>query len=158
MDILYAALEKRLNEEVPELRWLDWDFGQLSTPKPPVSWPCCLIDIPSAQYSNEGKLIQLGNTVITLRFGFKVYERATGLTNQPYKTQALEHLSILKKVQKALQGWDAEHFSALNRTSYARVKVIKHREYLITYESTIYDDSGRKTLKKVARPTLEIES
>lgn len=157
MDILFNEIEERLMDQVPELKRLDWDFGQLSLEKPPVSWPCCLIDFPTVQYSNEGRLVQLGDTTITLRFGFKVYERATSHTPKIYKDIALEHLTILKKAQQALHGWENEHFSALNRTGFKRTPSIKNRQYLITYNTTIYDNSGSKVLRKVPRPNFEIE-
>lgn len=157
MDKLFADIENQLNSSLNDLRWIDWDFGQLSQSTPPVAWPCCLIDFPAAQYSNEGNYRQLGDTTITLRLGFKVYERSHNKANPVYKAQALEHLQLIKDIQKELQGLEGEIFSPLIRTSFTRVPSIKHREYIITYRTVLYDDSGSKPLIKKPRPNLIIE-
>lgn len=156
MDLLFKHVQEKLDTDIKDIRWIDWDFGQLAEPKPPVSWPCCLIDFPAVQYSNEGNNIQLGDTTITLRLGFKVYERAHNKTTHIYKDQALEHLNILKAVHKALQGFEEAHFSGLSRISFSRTKNIKHREYVITYRTTIFDETAKRTVKKVPRPDFEI--
>lgn len=43
---LFMAVCDRLRAEVPELRWIDAEMNQLNvTPRPPVAFPCCLVDM-----------------------------------------------------------------------------------------------------------------
>ena len=154
MDLLFNSISTKLKAEVPELRWIDWDFAQVDQQAPPVSWPCCLIDFPNITYSDRGELAQMGETIVSLRFGFKVYERATSKTPQQYKDQALEHLQILNKAQAALQGYEDEHFSALTRTSMSRQNLRKWRIYTLQYSTVIYDVHGSKILTKIASPNF----
>lgn len=50
MKTIYTQLIKQLQTKVPALRWIDLNRGQLDVPytdnqRPPVSYPCVLIDI-----------------------------------------------------------------------------------------------------------------
>ena len=43
---IFIAVCDRLKTEVPQLRWIDAEEGQLNTgERPAVAFPCCLIDI-----------------------------------------------------------------------------------------------------------------
>lgn len=45
---IFVSLCDRLEKEVPSLRWIDEDLGQLNvgnSTRPAVDFPCCLIDI-----------------------------------------------------------------------------------------------------------------
>lgn len=43
---IFIAVCDRLKTEVPGLRWIDAEEGQLNTgERPAVAFPCCLIDI-----------------------------------------------------------------------------------------------------------------
>ena len=44
---IFTALCEHIKKNVPEIRWIDFDTGQLNiaSERPPVDWPCCLIDI-----------------------------------------------------------------------------------------------------------------
>lgn len=53
MQNILEAIAVKISE-VKELNYIDEDWGQLDkySQSPPVQWPCCLIDISSANYSN----------------------------------------------------------------------------------------------------------
>ena len=46
MKTIYTAVMARLKEQVPAIRWIDFDKGQLdSSDRPAVAFPCALISI-----------------------------------------------------------------------------------------------------------------
>lgn len=55
MEILESVKEKLA--ETPGLNYIDMDYGQLDdySPNFPVKWPCALLDISQAGYSNLGQ-------------------------------------------------------------------------------------------------------
>ena len=71
---LFVALCDHIERSVPEIRFIDFDRGQLSASgeRPPVDWPCCLLSI---DYTNCRDLAVEVNTQlvmadITLRVAF----------------------------------------------------------------------------------------
>lgn len=55
---IFIAVCDRLKTEVPGLRWIDAEEGQLNTgERPAVAFPCCLIDIsyPSCETHMGGR-------------------------------------------------------------------------------------------------------
>ena len=75
---IFIAVCDRLKTEVPGLRWIDAEEGQLNTgERPAVAFPCCLIDIsyPSCETHMGGR--QKINAQIQLRVAFQ----AGGSTN-----------------------------------------------------------------------------
>ena len=77
---IFIAVCDRLKTEVPGLRWIDAEEGQLNTgERPAVAFPCCLIDIsyPSCETHMGGR--QKIKAQIQLRVAFQ----AGGSTNAP---------------------------------------------------------------------------
>ena len=69
---IFIAVCDRLKTEVPGLRWIDAEEGQLNTgERPAVAFPCCLIDIsyPSCETHMGGR--QKINAQIQLGWPFK---------------------------------------------------------------------------------------
>ena len=42
---ILLAVQQRLAERVPELAYIDKNWGQLDYEAPPVKWPCALLDL-----------------------------------------------------------------------------------------------------------------
>ncbi len=138
---LFVALCDHLEKEVPELRWIDEDEGQLNTQpgvRPPVDFPCCLIDI---QYSGCRDITDT-EQVVTASITLKIAFQPTGETNnkvpEHIRKKALERLSITDKIHVAIQGWTADDtISPISRRN-ARPSVManKAKLYTIVYETT----------------------
>ncbi len=54
----------------PYFRYVDQDLGQLEMERPPVLWPCVLIDIDEMSFRNMTDAAQLGTVKVVLRLGF----------------------------------------------------------------------------------------
>lgn len=138
---LFVALCDHLEKEVPELRWIDEDEGQLNTQpgiRPPVDFPCCLIDI---QYPGCRDITDTYQTV-TASITLKIVFLSAGETNNKapvrFRKRALDRLSVTDKIHTAIQGWQAGGYvSPLSRRS-ARPSTTAGglKVYTVVYDTT----------------------
>jgi hypothetical protein len=104
---LYLDLSAYLKTAVPELRWIDQDFGQLERfrYRPEVSFPCALIDFVQATYSNQAELAQIGEVTINIRIGFAPFSQSHQAAPQDVKERALAYYNLEQRIFEAVQGW-----------------------------------------------------
>lgn len=108
---IYTTLMNRIKTEVPDIRWVDFDLGQLEAfdgDRPPVDWPCLLIDFTDTGFE-QMQGFQRGNMQIQMRLGFDQYESSNGITPEPILEQALNYLEIEYKLHQAVQAWYGEN-------------------------------------------------
>lgn len=125
MDTIYRSLVKQLQTEVPELRWIDLDGGQLEAPDEnyPVQFPAAFIDFRSIQYQQLSRNMQQGIASISVRIAFDIYEDFHG--DSPNIEEAANRLRLLHNIYVALHGFSGliledesdNHFSKLQRQS-----------------------------------------
>lgn len=98
-------IQDRLVQEVPALKYVDQDWGQMDFfPNPPVKFPCALIDIQSAQYTNNGDFIQQGTAMVVIRlFDIKLSNSSQAAPNNQ-KENAKKIWQLIEDVNKALHG------------------------------------------------------
>jgi hypothetical protein len=111
MEHIIEKISKKLTSEVPELKYVDQDWGQMDFySRPPVKFPCALLDIQSAEYSNCGNFIQQGIVTVVIRvFDVKLSNQlgaasAEAPANQ--KENARKIWSLLKKINISLHAQD----------------------------------------------------
>jgi len=110
---LFLAIQTRIINMVPEIKWIDQDVGQLEhyEVRPSVQFPCILIDFMNTQYNQEGNNTQMVNLQIELRLGFSPFQSANSVSPDISKQQALQFYEVEQKVYEALNNWvpaDAE--------------------------------------------------
>lgn len=107
---LYEALQEQIKSEVPEIRYIDVDLGQLDyyETRPGVSWPCVMIDFIMGQWSNESGGVQWGDFTVNIRLGFAPFSSANSLAPDVVQEKALQYFEVEWKLYKALQGFDAD--------------------------------------------------
>ena len=107
LDQLIIDICDHLKASVPELKWIDQDFGQLELfdDRPAVAFPCALIDFQSANYSNLAELAQQGDLTVLVRLGFTPFSSSHAAAPLSVRKKALEYYQIEQKVYIALQGW-----------------------------------------------------
>lgn len=146
METLLKDIQNRLLAEVPALKYVDEDWGQLDyySPHFPVKWPCALIDAAQATWSNAGHLLQLGVVQVKVRVADLRLTNTSGAAPQGQKQAAFALFATLSNVYKALHGWSGHnHYSALIRTSNSRVKRDDGvRIYDITFTCQVKDSSA----------------
>jgi len=112
--VLFVAIQNRLKslqiESVQIFKTIEQDFGQLEDAsrginKPPVSWPCALIDIEDATFNQVGQNSELGSVNICIRVGFPPFSSSSSITPAPYRNSALYFYDLEQAIYEAFQGW-----------------------------------------------------
>jgi hypothetical protein len=116
--ILFLAIQPRLAQittgspAVPVFNFIDQDLGQLEDAskginRPPVAWPCALIDIDDANYTNMGENVQDAVVNVCLRIGFPPFSSTELNVPAPYRNKALYYYDLEQAVIDTFQGWSA---------------------------------------------------
>jgi hypothetical protein len=104
---LYLDLQERIKSAVPEIEWIEQDFGQdvFDEWRPNVAFPAVLIDFPSTVYSEIGNINQSANATISLRLLFAPFSQSYEDAPVEVREDALQFFEIENKLVNALQGW-----------------------------------------------------
>ncbi len=160
MKEMLTEVQKRLVAKVPELKYVDEDWGQLDyySTMPPVKWPCALIDLPQGSFSNTGSLVQLGLLQVKIRVADMKLSNSSGAAPQTQKDKSFAFFDLLQKVHLALHGWSGgEAYSHLMRTAFAKGKRSDGvRLYEITYTCEWKDSSTKPVLQTTAIAAVRI--
>jgi hypothetical protein len=157
---LYLNLADHLKNTVPEIRWIDQDFGQLERFKyrPEVAFPCALIDFIQATYSNMAELSQIAEVAVNIRLGFAPFSQSYHAAPMDVKERALEYYTIEQRVFEAVQGWHNQFSQPFVRQSATTEQRDNDEEGLrvrvLTF-STAYEDLS--ALPKYTRTTASLE-
>lgn len=130
-DIL-LSIQDKLIQEVSALKYVDEDWGQLDDygPNAPVQWPCSLIDISAAQYTNLGQdrtavpvQRQEGTVMISISFANLKLTNSSAKAPMGQKQKAFILAGIVEDAHKVLQGFrPVEKQGVLIRSSFGKVK------------------------------------
>jgi hypothetical protein len=103
---------------LPEINWVDLNFGQLeSETRPAVQFPCALISIDLPRTEDLGQNIQRCYATIGIRLGFDFKGSAAAKSPEPIRAKALDYYRITREVYTALQGYSQSGLSRLKRSS-----------------------------------------
>jgi hypothetical protein len=138
---IFIDICDRIESEVPELKWIDLDNGDIDiqTERPPVAFPACFIDISYPNCEDQADSEQLVRANIIIRLAFQ--PQGASNNKSPVRARALEIFDIVEKVHSALQGWhNAGAFSTLSRIS---ASAERRRDglkvYRLLYQTTFID-------------------
>ena len=140
---LFIALCDLLESQVPEVRWIDADEGQLNTSnqRPPVAFPCVLIDMSYPQTEAMNAPAEKIRVQFSLRIAFEGYGQTSSAAPEPVRERALERLDILEKIHRTLQWWNCDR--QINPLRRQRVTTERRQDglkvYNMTYESAFID-------------------
>jgi hypothetical protein len=121
MKNIYTEIIARLTTEVPELKYIDLDKGQLSDfeMRPAVKFPCALIGIqlPLTKDLDQNRTRQSCTALVSIRLAWEFVGKTAAHTKEQQREQSLEYFDLIDKVYEALQGWqdDALTFNKLSR-------------------------------------------
>lgn len=140
---LFIALCNLLESQVPEVRWIAADEGQLnaSNQRPPVAFPCVLIDMSYPQTEAINATAEKIRVQFSLRIAFEGYGQTSSVAPEPVRERALERLDILEKIHRSLQWWNCDR--QINPLRRQRVTTERRQDglkvYNMTYESAFID-------------------
>lgn len=162
MKDLIAATLARLAERVTEARYIDEDWGQLDaySANPPVKWPCILVDLSQATWSNQGRHIQTGMAEIYIRLADLRLSPTNQRASANQKQKASELWDVITNIHKALHTWAPNtHTGSLTRTATRRINRDDGvREFVITYQCTVTDNSAMpQEYTVMAQPQITLQ-
>jgi hypothetical protein len=104
---LYLHLQERIKTQVPEIEWIEQDFGQdvFDKWRPNVAFPAVLIDFPDASYENLSGSGQTATVAVTLRLLVAPFEQSYEEAPLTVREGALEYFELEHKLIQAIHGW-----------------------------------------------------
>ena len=109
-------------DNIQTLQWIDEDKGQLNFERPPVLFPCALVDIQLPKTDNLNARMQRCDMLITVRVAFDFSGNTSKGTPEAARAKSLEYYDIVEEVYKALQGYATPNFNPLERKSFYQEK------------------------------------
>jgi hypothetical protein len=160
----FKNLQAHIKTQVPEVRWIDHDLGQLEVYdiKPPVTFPCVLIDFNQTSYEQMQLNRQLGNITFTLRIGFETFSTTANTAPADVIDKGLQFYELEQLLYEAVQDYD---FGGLMQES-TRVNTATERRdgdsypmrvRVMTFTSMTEDASAMEKRTVTSRPPLELE-
>ncbi len=116
MKELYLKITELLNE-LPQLRWVDFNRGQLQEELPPISYPCALVDIDLPSCENIDEDFQQVRASFTITLVFKSIGETNSKAPQKRREYALNYFDTVDAVFDKLQGYSDDSFYPFERTS-----------------------------------------
>lgn len=115
MKALYLKLIELLSE-IPEIKYVDLNCGQLQEEKPSISYPAVLINMNSNS-DDIDKLFQINTGNIELTIVCKMLSESNGNAPENVRERALAYLDITERIWKKLQGYSDNTFDSFTRKS-----------------------------------------
>lgn len=142
LENVMSALEK----QVPELRWIDADEGQLdfAGERPAVAFPCCLVEMSYSDCGNvitSRDILQTVAVQINLRVAFN--DCNSFAQNKPVNVRnaAFSRLDTLKGINKCMQGFRCEGMGKpfIRKSAIPQRRPDKIKVYDVLYEGMYMD-------------------
>lgn len=158
----FLAIQAQIQTQIPEIQFIEHDFGQLddySNGRPPVAFPCVLIDFQNWSFENLGNNAQRAEGDVIIKLGYAKHGDTHQATPEQWREAAFSYYEIEWKLNKSLHGYTpGDNYGYLTRTGevkenrplYVRVKTI-------TYRLAFEDYSAQTLHGSVATPDLQIE-
>lgn len=118
---LFTAVTAKL-ETLPALKWVDEDKGQMNFERPPVVFPCALVDIQLPNTEDLNSKMQDCDAVVTVRLGFDFSGNTNTKTPAAARERSLKYYDVVDAVYNLLQGWSGGEFNPLSRKSFVQEK------------------------------------
>ena len=116
MKKLYIKLVELLST-IPEIKYIDLNYGQLQEEKPSVIFPAVLISMDVSTSDNVQDKCQIVTGNFDLTICNKMMSETNNLAPELVREKALEYLEIGEKIYKKLQGFQNEEFECFSRKS-----------------------------------------
>ena len=148
---IFTSLQARVQSKVPAIAYVDQELGQLNATRPPVSWPCLLVDFEEFEFTCIAENVQAAKGTIVLRLGFMPLSASSQATPSAYRERSLNYYDIEWQLHKAMQGWSpGVDFGSMNRisaTTQRRKDGYRVRE--LSYSIAFEDYSTKRVIRFV---------
>ncbi len=158
MKQVFIDVERKL-KGIASLRYVSEDWGQLNFERPPVNYPCALIDLGEADYSQAGNRSQMVEAVARITIADIRYQGIHPDAPNEDRERAFGIFDLIDEINRALHGLDGDSYTPLTRVKVKKVmRPDLVREFLITYRFSYTDTSASETYRRVAAtPNIRIK-
>lgn len=128
---------------LPGIKYVAEDWGQLDfyDKRPPVQFPCALLDAEGADYVDRSCRSQQAEATINVRLAD--FHPVNTSAMAPDAERPFEIFDLLTAIHKALQGLSGATFTGLSRTKLRRVgRDDAIREWVLTFRFGFVDNSA----------------
>lgn len=150
------AVQRRIMELCPDpIRYVAEDWGQLDcgTDSLSVQFPCVLLDIEEAGFSDLARRVQRVDALLTVRIAAASDLPAAA----PKSEQPFALLGLTQRLYTLLQGFSGTTFSGLTRIKLRRERRKDSiKVYVLQFRFEATDDTAHKPLTQVAGIPVEV--
>jgi len=163
IDVLYESIRAKIKQDLPGVKWIDLDSGQLDNPEQnyPFPFPAVFVDFPNIDWVDAGERMQNGAVQVNVRIAFRIYNQTHSNTqDNAYDTfgKAMDALAMVTTIHSKMQGFsDGLTFNRLTRVSTSTEKRSDGLKVLnMIYACSARDKSAMKQYDIVTVPTITI--
>lgn len=152
-----TSIQAQLKEQVPDLKYIDKDWGQLDTEYPAVNWPCCLIDIESVEYG-DGRAVQTADATVLLTVADQRTASSSAGAAPAQVAEAYKTIDLAEAIDRKLHLFSNGSFAPLVRRSFKRIAAGTGYEcYQMTYVTAYRCEYPPNTRIVRATPVINAE-
>ncbi|HAT3998571.1 TPA: hypothetical protein I9Y90_000053 [Elizabethkingia anophelis] len=138
MDKLYEKIIELL-ETLPEIKYIDLDYGQLQEEMPPLSYPAVLVRISEDRVDIHHMYQQVtGN--ITLTVIDKLKSETNNITSEEQRKKGIAYMQLNEKIHKALQGYKDKTYEPFTNKSKSDQLIRKGAKTVVQQWETAWKD------------------
>ena len=144
MKNIFLSIQDRLSS-ISEIKHIDKDWGQLQYDQPPVKFPCVLIDMPNAVFTQRGRGEQMAQAEIAVTVAN--INNIRSAASAPNRENAYATIELMEAIHQKLQVYsDRNLYTPLMRTSLRKEVSTKDYEvYTMTYSTSFVVPYTRET-------------
>lgn len=116
MKSLYLKLIELL-KEIPEIKYIDLNFGQIGEEKPPLIYPAVLVDMGIRSTETYQEVFQEINAEFTITL-ITLSRETHSLHEAERISHALDYLDLCDKINRKLQGYEDGTFISFDKKSH----------------------------------------
>lgn len=159
---LLIELSDYIKTKVPEIKWIDQDFGQLKNfeYRPEVSFPAVLIDFGNTAYSELAGLSQLGEPTVIIRLAYAPFSQSYQAAPMNVRQKAVAYYALEQKLYNVVQGWFNDFTNPLIRIGAdtdSQYEDIGLRVRVLTFV-TSYEDHSAMPMNDKAAAAMVIDT
>lgn len=146
MEEIFIAIMERIAEMMPELSYIDEDYGQLELTEDqdsyPVTFPCVLIGNTESDWNDIGYGVQKSASFVTVRLAIDCYDDThyTSGTYQKVRERQLKAKELYKTLQEFQCTEETTPLVRVKSRDYSLPGNIKVYETI--YSFTLHDESA----------------
>lgn len=150
MDDIILTLMELLKSNIPELTYIDEDYGQLESPDEdgyPLTFPAVLIENPEADWDSIGGRVQNGSIIINIKLAMDCYDDTHYGSGTEDKIK--ERYALNQKIYQLLQSISlVDNMDGLDR--------IKSKSYTLAGGIKVYETIFRCDYHDVFSPAQNL--